>query len=74
MKFYVIRQYRSVSRIHSEWWWFFSIPYEFSVWYKPREKNQISIRQFFDQQIQLAEEYLLANPTNPASGPNETHI
>jgi hypothetical protein len=67
MKFYVVRQYRSVSRIHSEWWGFFSIPYVFSVWWKPDGTK--TIEQYLDEQFKIAEEYLRANPTHQTSGP-----
>lgn len=59
---YVVKQYRTVSHIHSEWWWFFTIPYVFSVWWRPDGKK--TIEQYLEEQTKLVQEYLRANPTH----------
>lgn len=70
--FYVVRQYRSVSHRHTEWWWFFSLPYEFSVWWKPDGKKTMG--QFLEEQIKKVQEFRRAYPINPTPNSSGTHF
>lgn len=44
-----------------EWYWFFTVPLVYSVWYKAADrygnKNGLSKEQFFREQVELARRY-----------------
>jgi hypothetical protein len=58
MRAYVVRQYRPVSHTHTEWWWFFTIPFVFSVWYKPGGRYPKTMEQYLEEQTAKVRAYL----------------
>lgn len=52
MTAHVARVYRTVSGRHTEWWWFFSQPLVYSVWFKPDGVKTMD--RFFEEQLAKA--------------------
>lgn len=74
MKAYAVRVYRTVSHQHTEWYWFFTIPYHFCVWYKPGGAYPKSLDSFLQEQTLKVQEFIRANPTYQTSGASRADL
>ena len=61
MKAYVRKVNRGPLHV---WWWFFTQPLVFSVYYKPKDEDRTpkNMTKFLDEQVASVRSYLAANP------------